>query len=182
MTITATRRGFTAGLAALAVSPAIAEARKSGRYDTIVRGGTVFDGLGGEGREADVGIIAGKIATIGNLSAARGALELDAKGQAVAPGFINMLSWATESLIEDGRSQSDIRQGVTLEVMGEGWSMGPLTAEMKARERREQGDIKFDIGWTTLGQYLNFLEAKGGILQRRLLRGCDDAADARGWL
>ena len=161
MTITATRRGFTAGLAALAVSPAIAEARKSGRYDTIVRGGTVFDGLGGEGREADVGIIAGKIATIGNLSAARGALELDAKGQTVAPGFINMLSWATESLIEDGRSQSDIRQGVTLEVMGEGWSMGPLTAEMKARERREQGDIKFDIGWTTLGQYLNFLEAKG---------------------
>ncbi|MCE2842450.1 MAG: N-acyl-D-amino-acid deacylase family protein [Novosphingobium sp.] len=161
MTITATRRGFTAGLAALAVSPAIAEARKSGRYDTIVRGGTVFDGLGGEGREADVGIIDGKIATIGNLSAARGALEIDAKGQAVAPGFINMLSWATESLIEDGRSQSDIRQGVTLEVMGEGWSMGPLTAEMKARERREQGDIKFDIGWTTLGQYLNFLEAKG---------------------
>lgn len=161
MTITATRRGFTAGLAALAVSPAIAEARNSGRYDTIVRGGTVFDGLGGAGREADVGIIDGKIAAIGKLSAARGAQELDAKGQAVAPGFINMLSWANESLIEDGRSQSDIRQGVTLEVMGEGWSMGPLTAEMKARERREQGDIKFDIGWTTLGQYLNFLEAKG---------------------
>lgn len=161
MTITATRRGFTAGLAALAVSPAIAEARKSGRYDTIVRGGTVFDGLGGEGREADVGIIGDKIAAIGNLSAARGTLEIDAKGQAVAPGFINMLSWATDSLIEDGRSQSDIRQGVTLEVLGEGWSMGPLTAEMKARERREQGDIKYDIGWTTLGQYLNFMEAKG---------------------
>lgn len=161
MTITATRRGFTAGLAALAVSPAIAEARKSGRYDTIVRGGTVFDGLGTAGREADVGIIDGKIAAIGNLSAARGTLELDAKGQAVAPGFINMLSWANDSLIEDGRSQSDIRQGVTLEVMGEGWSMGPLTPEMKARERREQGDIKFDIGWTTLSQYLGFLEAKG---------------------
>jgi len=165
MSFTATRRGFTAGLAAasasLALTPAIAEARRSGRYDTIVRGGTVFDGLGGAGREADVGIIGDRIATIGKLSAARGSLEIDARGQAVAPGFINMLSWANESLIEDGRSQGDIRQGVTLEVMGEGWSMGPLTAEMKARERREQGDIRFDIGWTTLAQYLNFLEAKG---------------------
>ncbi len=104
MTITATRRGFTAGLAALAVSPAIAEARRTGRYDMIVRSGTVFDGLGGEGREADVGIIGDKIAAIGNLSAARGTLEIDAKGQAVASGFINMLSWANESLIEDGRS------------------------------------------------------------------------------
>lgn len=165
MTLTASRRSFAAGLAAataaLAASPAIAEARRSGRYDTIVRGGTVFDGLGGEGREADVGIIGDRIAAIGNLIGARGALEIDARGQAVAPGFINMLSWATESLIEDGRSQSDIRQGVTLEVMGEGSSMGPLSPEMKARERREQGDIRFDIGWTTLGQYLTFLEAKG---------------------
>lgn len=165
MTLTASRRSFAAGLAAataaLAASPAIAEARRSGRYDTIVRGGTVFDGLGGEGREADVGIIGDRIAAIGNLAGARGTLEIDARGQAVAPGFINMLSWATESLIEDGRSQSDIRQGVTLEVMGEGSSMGPLSPEMKARERREQGDIRFDIGWTTLGQYLTFLEAKG---------------------
>ncbi|MFM6951270.1 MAG: N-acyl-D-amino-acid deacylase family protein [Novosphingobium sp.] len=161
MTLTASRRAFAAGLAALAVSPAIAEARRSGRYDTIIRGGTVFDGLGGAGREADLGIIGDKIAAIGNLSAARATLEIDARGQAVAPGFINMLSWATESLIEDGRSQSDIRQGVTLEVMGEGSSMGPLSAEMKARERREQGDIRFDIGWTTLGQYLEYLEAKG---------------------
>lgn len=165
MTLTASRRSFAAGLAAataaLAASPAIAEARRSGRYDTIVRGGTVFDGLGGEGREADVGIIGDRIAAIGNLAGARGTLEIDARGQAVAPGFINMLSWATENLIEDGRSQSDIRQGVTLEVMGEGSSMGPLSPEMKARERREQGDIRFDIGWTTLGQYLTFLEAKG---------------------
>lgn len=165
MTLTASRRSFAAGLAAataaLAASPAIAEARRSGRYDTIVRRGTVFDGLGGEGREADVGIIGDRIAAIGNLAGARGTLEIDARGQAVAPGFINMLSWATESLIEDGRSQSDIRQGVTLEVMGEGSSMGPLSPEMKARERREQGDIRFDIGWTTLGQYLTFLEAKG---------------------
>mgnify|MGYP001765008964 CR=1 FL=1 len=161
MTLATTRRGFTAGLAALAVSPSIAEARRSGRYDTIVRGGTVFDGLGGAPFEADVGIAGGRIAAIGRLRQARGALEIDARGQAVAPGFINMLSWANESLIEDGRSQSDIRQGVTLEVMGEGWTMGPLTEEMKRRELREQGDIRFDISWTTLAQYLGFLEAKG---------------------
>lgn len=165
MTIATTRRGFTAGLAAattsLAASPALAQARRSGKFDAIVRGGTVFDGLGGAPREADLGIVGDKIAAIGNLRSASAALEIDARGQAVAPGFINMLSWATDSLIEDGRSQSDIRQGVTLEVMGEGWSMGPLTAEMKARERREQDDIKFDIGWTTLAQYLGFLEAKG---------------------
>jgi len=87
--------------------------------------------------------------------------ELDARGLAVAPGFINMLSWATESLIADGRSQSDIRQGVTLEVMGEGWSMGPLNPEMKARAVERQGDIRFPIQWTTLGEYLGFLEQRG---------------------
>ncbi|HEX4846774.1 MAG TPA: D-aminoacylase, partial [Novosphingobium sp.] len=161
MTLATSRRGFTAGLAALAVLPSIAEARRSGRYDAIVRGGTVFDGLGGAPFEADVGIAGGRIAAIGKLRQARGALEIDARGQAVAPGFINMLSWANESLIEDGRSQSDIRQGVTLEVMGEGWTMGPLTEEMKRREMRQQDDIRFDIGWTSLAQYLGFLEAKG---------------------
>jgi N-acyl-D-amino-acid deacylase len=106
----------------------------------------VFDGLGGAPREADLGIAGGKIAAIGNLRSARAALEIDARGQAVAPGFINMLSWATESLIEDGRSQGDIRQGVTLEVMGEGTSMGPLNAEMKARAVKEQGDIHYQGG------------------------------------
>jgi N-acyl-D-amino-acid deacylase len=161
MSFTATRRTFTAGLAAFAASPALAEARRARRYDTIVRGGEVFDGLGGAPRAADVGIVAGKIAAIGNLRSARAALEIDARGQAVAPGFINMLSWANESLIEDGRSQGDIRQGVTLEVMGEGTSMGPLNAEMKARSQREQGDIKYPIGWTSLADYLRFLEAKG---------------------
>jgi N-acyl-D-amino-acid deacylase len=161
MTFATTRRAFTVGLAALAGSPAIAEARRSGRYDVLVRGGTMFDGLGGAPREADLGSVDDKIAAIGNLRSASAALEIDARGQAVAPGFINMLSWATDSLIEDGRSQSDIRQGVTLEVMGEGWSMGPLNAEMKRRERKEQDDIKFDIGWTSLADYLGFLEAKG---------------------
>ena len=95
------------------------------------------------------------------MSDARGKTEIEAKGLAVAPGFINMLSWATESLLQDGRSQSDIRQGVTLEVMGEGESMGPLNDAMKKEMVESQGDIKFDIRWTTLGQYLDYLAQRG---------------------
>lgn len=95
-------------------------------YDIIIRGGTIYDGSGAAPFLADVAIKADTIAAIGALSDARASREMDASGLAVAPGFINMLSWATSSLIEDGRSQSDIRQGVTLEVFGEGWSMGPL--------------------------------------------------------
>ena len=161
MTITTTRRGFVAGLAAAAFTPQVAWARKSGRYDVIVRGGMVFDGLGNAPRQADLGIAGDRIAAIGSLGRARGALEIDARGQAVAPGFVNMLSWSNESLIEDGRSQGDIRQGVTLEVMGEGTSMGPLSAEMKARAVREQGDIHYPVTWTSLADYLSFLEHKG---------------------
>ena len=161
MTLTASRRAFIGGLAAAAFTPAVAWARKSGNYDVIVRGGTVFDGLGNPGRTADLGIAGDRIAAIGNLGRARGALEIDARGQAVAPGFVNMLSWSNESLIEDGRSQGEIRQGVTLEVMGEGTSMGPLTAEMKTRMVREQGDIHYPVEWTSLADYLGFLEHKG---------------------
>jgi N-acyl-D-amino-acid deacylase len=110
---------------------------------------------------ADVGIAGGRIAAIGDLSGADAVTVVDAGGQAVAPGFINVLSWATESLIHDGRSQSDIRQGVTLEVMGEGESMGPLSPALKAEAVKRQGDIKYDINWTTLGEYLEFLERRG---------------------
>jgi N-acyl-D-amino-acid deacylase len=102
-------------------------------FDTIIRNGTVYDGNGGVPYQADVAINADTIAFIGDLRNASAKNEVNAKGKAIAPGFINMLSWATESLIEDGNSQSDIRQGVTLEVMGEGTSMGPLNAAMKAR-------------------------------------------------
>ena len=161
MTITTTRRSFVAGLAAAAFTPQVAWARKSGNYDVIVRGGMVFDGLGSAPRQADLGIAGDRIAAIGQLRLARGALEIDARGQVVAPGFVNMLSWSNESLIEDGRSQGDIRQGVTLEVMGEGTSMGPLNAEMKARALREQGDIHYPVEWTSLADYLSFLEHKG---------------------
>ncbi|MFM5917815.1 MAG: N-acyl-D-amino-acid deacylase family protein [Novosphingobium sp.] len=161
MSIIASRRAVLAGIAASSLTPAAAWARKSGNYEIIVRGGTVFDGLGNPGREADLGIVGDRIAAIGNLRMARGKLEIDARGQAVAPGFVNMLSWSTESLIEDGRSQGELRQGVTLEVMGEGTSMGPLSAEMKARAVKEQGDIHYPVSWTSLAEYLGFLEHKG---------------------
>ncbi len=130
-------------------------------YDTILRNGTIYDGSGQKGYAGDVAIRGDTIAAVGDIGRAVADTELDVSGMAVAPGFINMLSWSTESLIEDGRSQSEIRQGVTLEVMGEGFSMGPLNKEMKEEMKRDQGDIKFDITWNTLGEYLTFLEQKG---------------------
>jgi N-acyl-D-amino-acid deacylase len=134
-------------------------ARKN--YDVIIRNGTIYDGTGSKSFRGDLAIQADTIAAVGDLGKARGTLEIDATGMAVSPGFINMLSWADKSLIEDGRSQSDIRQGVTLEVMGEGWSDGPVNAKMRTQALAEQGDIKYDISWNTLGEYLNFLEKKG---------------------
>ena len=136
-------------------------AQDTGPYDVIMRGGTVYDGTGTPGRIADVGIRGDRIAAVGDLAKAQAKTVLDAKGLAVAPGFINMLSWSTDSLIADGRSQGEIRQGVTLEVMGEGNSMGPLTDDMKRRAVEQMGDIRYDITWTTLAEYLAFLEKKG---------------------
>ncbi len=130
-------------------------------YDVVIRGGTIYDGLGGAPFVGDVGIIGDKIRVTGNFGTLIAKLDIDARGMAVAPGFINMLSWANESLIQDGRSQGDIRQGVTLEVMGEGSSMGPLTDSMRKEMIEQQGDIKYDVPWTTLGQYLDFLAKKG---------------------
>jgi N-acyl-D-amino-acid deacylase len=139
----------------------VAGACQAPDYDVILRHGTVYDGTGAAPTVADVAIAGDTIAAIGDLSQASGRLEIDVSGMAVAPGFINMLSWATESLIEDGLSQSDIRQGVTLEVFGEGWSMGPWTEAMKLEELEQQGDITYDITWTTLGEYLEMLERRG---------------------
>jgi N-acyl-D-aspartate/D-glutamate deacylase len=130
-------------------------------YDTIIRNGIIYDGSGEAPVSADLAINADTIAFIGDLSEKTATVDFDAKGQAVSPGFINMLSWANTSLIEDGRSQGDIRQGVTLEVMGEGNSMGPLNDQMKADMLDGQNDIKFDITWSTLGEYLEMMEAKG---------------------
>jgi N-acyl-D-amino-acid deacylase len=130
-------------------------------FDVIIKGGTVYDGTGAEGRVTDIAIRGDRIAGIGDLANATAKTTIDARGLAVAPGFINMLSWSTESLIQDGRSQGEIRQGVTTEIMGEGNSMGPLNDRMKARYVREQRDIKFDIKWKTLAEYLRYLEKRG---------------------
>ncbi|HUE83058.1 MAG TPA: D-aminoacylase [Pyrinomonadaceae bacterium] len=132
-----------------------------GSFDVIIRGGAVYDGSGGPARRVDIGIRGDRIAAVGNLASARAGAVVDARGLAVAPGFINMLSWSTESLIVDGRSQGDIRQGVTTQIFGEGWSMGPLNDRLKRQMVAEQADIKFDIEWTTLAEYLNYLEKRG---------------------
>ena len=131
------------------------------QYDILITNATIYDGSGEKPIIGSIAINGDKIADLGNLENISGKKEIDAKGMAVSPGFINMLTWATESLIEDGRGMSDIKQGVTLEVMGEGWSMGPINEAMKANSIKSQGDIKYDIPWTTLGEYLEFLEKKG---------------------
>ena len=131
------------------------------KYDVVIRNGVIYDGTGTRPLTGDIALNGDTIAALGNLKNAKGKTEIDAAGKAIAPGFINMLSWADKSLIEDGRSQSDIRQGVTLEVMGEGWSDGPLNEAMKEEAIRKQGDIKYDITWNTLGEFMNFLEQKG---------------------
>jgi N-acyl-D-amino-acid deacylase len=134
---------------------------RAGDYDVIIRGGTIYDGSGNTPFPGDLGIADDRIAVVGDLSGSTGTTEVDARGKAVSPGFINMLSWANVSLIEDGRGMSDLKQGVTLEVMGEGFSMGPLNDEMKKEMVARQGDIKYDIEWTTLNEYLEYLVQKG---------------------
>ncbi len=136
-------------------------ARQPALFDVLITGATVYDGTGSPGRRADVAIQGDRIAAVGYLSAARTLRTVDASGLALAPGFINMLSWSNESLLIDGRSQGEIRQGVTTQIMGEGISMGPLTADMKARNQRLLGDLKYDVTWTSLSGYLDELERRG---------------------
>ncbi len=130
------------------------------QYEVVIRNGTLYDGSGKPGVVGDIAINGDKIMALGKWENVHGKTEIDATGLAVAPGFINMLSHSEESLIEDGRSQSDIRQGVTLEVFGEG-SMGPMTEQMKKDAMEAQGDIKYKIEWTSLGEYLDYLEKRG---------------------
>lgn len=140
---------------------AITACTASPRHDIVIRHGTLYDGSGGAPFQADVAITGDAIVAIGDLGGATGRTEIDATGLAVAPGFINMLSWAGTRLIADGRSQSDIRQGVTLEVFGEGESGGPLNDRMKATLVEAQGDITYPVTWTTLAEYLDSLVARG---------------------
>src|SRR6266581_2938131 len=145
---------------ALATEPSTRSPKSAG-FDVIIKGGTVYDGTGAEPRHVDIAIRGDRIAAIGDFKTAKAKTVIDAKGMAVAPGFINMLSWSNESLIQDGRSQGEIREGVTLEVMGEGESMGPLNERMKERMQKGETNIKYDVEWNTMGEYLAWLEKRG---------------------
>ncbi|MGE5062447.1 MAG: N-acyl-D-amino-acid deacylase family protein [Myxococcales bacterium] len=151
----------TALLVAVAGLLATSAAPPPAAYSVLIRGGTIYDGSGGQPFVGDVALKGDKIVYVGPHAPGRAARTVDATGEAVSPGFVNMLSWANESLIADGRGLSDTMQGVTLEVMGEGDSMGPWTPEMKRLEVKRQGDIKYPIKWTTLGQYLDYMTKKG---------------------
>ncbi len=149
------------GVHALLVSILFAANTVADDFDVLIRGGDVYDGTGAKVRVADVGIRGDKVAAVGDLAKATASRVVDARGLAVAPGFINMLSWATDSLIADGRSPGDIRQGVTTEIFGEGWSYGPWNDEMKRLAKEQQGDVQYEVAWTTLREYLEHLERKG---------------------
>jgi N-acyl-D-amino-acid deacylase len=151
----------SAALAAALLSTNTAQSAEAPTYDLLIRNGVIYDGSGGEAYRGEVAISGDKVVAVGRSLPGTAKHVVDAKGLAVAPGFINMLSWATESLLVDGLGQSDLRQGITLEVMGEGWSMGPLNAQMKKLAVERQGDFKYAIEWTTLGDYLGLLEKRG---------------------
>ncbi|MFV1986961.1 MAG: amidohydrolase family protein [Gemmatimonadota bacterium] len=143
------------------VAAAGCSAPRDAAYDVLIRGGTMYDGSGDAPFVADLAISGDTIAAIGDLAGSTATLEVDATGYAVAPGFINMLSWATEDLLVDGRSLGDLRQGVTLEVFGEGESMGPINEDMRAAMLAGQGDLRFEVPWTTLGEYMEYMVARG---------------------
>src|SRR5436309_5081492 len=138
-----------------------AQGNSSNEFDVIIKGGTIYDGSGGPPIKADIGIKGDLVTKIGNLRTAKAASVVDASGMAVAPGFINMLSWSVETLIIDPRSMGELKQGVTTQIFGEGDSMGPLNDRMKKQSKDDQGDLKYDIKWTTLAEYLKYLENRG---------------------
>ena len=148
-------------------------------HDLIIRGGTLIDGTGSPGYVGDLAVDGDRITALGDLDDATGVTEVDGDGLVVAPGFINMLSQADAALIEDGRSQSDIRQGVTLEVLSEGRSAGPLTDTMKEEIVARQSDLRFDVEWTTLGDYLDYLTQKRRCTKHRVFHRSDDGANPR---
>lgn len=148
-------RNWIAALALAASTQALAA------HDLVISNGKVIDGSGAPAFAGWVAVDGDRITAVGKGTAPAAKRTVDAGGQVIAPGFVNMLSWATESLLVDGRGVSDLKQGVTLQVMGEGWTMGPLTEPMRADMLRTQSTMKFDVPWTTLGEYLAHLEKKG---------------------
>jgi N-acyl-D-amino-acid deacylase len=156
------RAAVAIGISALlTATAALAQTQDHSDYDVLIHGGTIYDGSGGAPYVGDVAIKADKIVYVGRHAPGTSARVVDATGEAVSPGFINMLSWAVDSLIADGRGLSDVDQGVTLEVFGEGESMGPLTPQMKRLMVQREGDIKYPVHWTTLAQYLDWLTKRG---------------------
>lgn len=155
------RVAFSVAVAALLATSAAPASHRIADYSLLIRGGTIYDGSGGTPYVGDVALKADKIVYVGPHAPGKAARTINATGKAVSPGFINMLSWAVESLIADGRGMSDTYQGVTLEVFGEGDSMGPLTPHMKELALKREGDIKYPIRWTTLAQYLDYITRKG---------------------
>ena len=153
--------GFPSAFILATISALGSSPTESPKLDVLILNGTVYDGRGGEGKRADVAVRGDRIAGVGDYQQASASLTIDARGLAVAPGFINMLSWATDSLIADGRSQSEIHQGVTTEIMGEGESMGPVNDRVRGKMLSEQKDIHYEIKWTTLADYLRYLETRG---------------------
>src|SRR6266536_1815776 len=147
--------------ATLLLVSAVPAAELPEKFDVVIKNGTVYDGTGSEGRKADVAIRGDRIVGVGDFQNSSATNVIDAHDLAVAPGFINMLSWSTESLIQDGRSQSEIRQGVTTEIMGEGESMYPVNDRVRQYMLKQQTDIKYDIPWNTLVEYLQYLEKRG---------------------
>lgn len=152
---------FLIALASSVAANATDTRKQEAIYDIVIHGGTVYDGSGRRARKADVAIKGNVVVTIGKVNPVKAKSVIDARGKAVTPGFINVLSWANESLIADGRGMSDLKQGVTLQVFGEGWSMGPYTPAMITELKIQQVDFKYDIAWTTLGGYLDYLVARG---------------------
>ncbi len=155
------RNIFAVGMVLVLPLIGFAQTRNAQNFDVIIKGGMVYDGTGRAPVRVDVGIVGDKVAAIGNLKSAQAKTVVDATGLAVTPGFINMLSWSVDTMIIDGRSIGEVKQGVTTQIFGEGGSMGPLNAEMKKRALESQGDIKYDIPWTTLSEYLLYLEKRG---------------------
>lgn len=160
MTIRPFLQSSLSGLCLLASFLAHGRAAEGALYDVVISGGTIYDGSGGSPYVGDVALQSDRIAYVGRRAPGGARERVDARGKAVTPGFINMLAHPEVSLLADGRALSDLRQGVTLEVIGED-SMGPLTPEMKRLAVQRQGDIKYAIDWTTLGEYLQKLERKG---------------------
>ncbi len=157
-------RGYAGPIALLAACAPLfscAPGETEPMWDLVIRNAVIHDGEGRDPLRGDIAVQGDTIAAVGDVGPGRGRREIDAQGLALAPGFINVLSWANVSLIEDGISQSDLRQGVTLEIFGEGWSMGPWSDAMKDEVVRLQGDIRYEVAWTTLGEYLDHLVGRG---------------------